>query len=50
MVPTGTSLRLPFFLRFDCGLAPEGTLTVFADVSAPSAAPETSEFRVWVGG
>ena len=50
MVPTGTSLRLPYYLRFDCGLAPEGTLTVFTDMVKPKVAtPVTSEFRVRVG-
>ena len=44
-----TSHRLPFFLRFGCGVAPQGMLTVMIDMGKPGAMPRTSEFRVRVG-
>ena len=48
-VPAGTSRQLPFFLRFDCGVASEGTLFVVTDVAGPSGTLHTGEFRVRVG-
>jgi hypothetical protein len=45
----GTSQRLPFFLRFDCGVRAEGMLSVMTDVGRPSGTIETSERRVHVG-
>lgn len=48
-VPAGSSLHLPFFLSFDCGIASEGTLLVGTDVAEPGGRLQTTEFRVRVG-
>jgi hypothetical protein len=45
----GTSLHLPFFLFFDCGVAPEGLLFIGTQVAEPDGTLQTSEFRVRVG-
>ena len=48
-VPAGTSVHLPFFLFFECGIASEGTLFVATDVAEPGGTVQTSQFRVRVG-
>jgi hypothetical protein len=48
-VPFGTSQTLPFFLAFDCGVAPEGTLVVFIDTAKDDGGTETSELRARLG-
>lgn len=42
-------IHLPFFLFFDCGVAPEGMLFVGTQVAEPDGTVKTSEFRVRVG-
>ena len=49
MDPTGSSRRLAFLLRFDCGVAPAGTLFVATEVAEPGGTFRTPEFRVAVG-
>jgi hypothetical protein len=46
---SGTSLHLPFFLLFGCGVASEGTLFVATELAEPDGRLKTSEFRVRVG-
>jgi hypothetical protein len=48
-VPHNTPQSLPFFLRFGCGVIPQGTLLVITDVAAGSGAPGTLQVRVPVG-
>ena len=47
--PAGTSVHLPFFLFFECGIASEGTLFVGTEVAEPGGTVQTSQFRVRVG-
>ena len=47
--PAVSSQQLPFFLFFDCGVAPEGVLFIGAELVDPTGMTETSEFRVRVG-
>jgi hypothetical protein len=47
--PAGTSRVLPFFVRFGCGVVPEGFLFVAADAGDSSGSVSTSELRVRVG-
>ena len=49
MVPAGSSQQLPFLLRFDCGVAPEGILFISADVVDPNGRVRRSESQVRVG-
>lgn len=49
MPSPGSSQRLPFFLGFDCGVAPEGMLFIGADVADTRGMIKTSELRVRVG-
>lgn len=48
-VTGGTTRPLPFFLKFGCGIAPEGTLFVMTDVAGPDGRSGTSQIRVRVG-
>jgi hypothetical protein len=48
-VPAGTSVHLPFFLFFECGVASEGTLFIGTEVADPGGTVQTSQFRVRVG-
>ena len=47
-VAAGASRSLPFFLRFGCGVVPEGTLFVATDI-ADDGARSTTQLRVRVG-
>ena len=49
LVPAGGSRQLPFFLLFDCGVAPAGMLFVMTDVADSSGRMHTSRFEVRVG-
>ncbi len=49
-VAAGASHSLPFFLRFACGVIPEGTLFVMTDIADGSGQSGTSQLRVRVGG
>jgi hypothetical protein len=48
-VAAGTTQSLAFFLRFGCGIAPEGSLFVITDVADGDGRPGTSQIRVRVG-
>jgi hypothetical protein len=48
-LPVGTSVHLPFFLFFECGVASEGTLFIGTEVAEPGGTVQTSQFRVRVG-
>ena len=50
LVPAGASEQLPFFLFFDCGVAPEGFLFIGTEVVEQGGMTQTSEFRVRLGG
>jgi hypothetical protein len=49
LVPAGPQQQLPFFLFFDCGVAPAGMLFIATEVAEPRGTMQTSEFRVRVG-
>jgi hypothetical protein len=48
-LPVGTSVHLPFFLFFECGVASEGTLFIGTEVAEPGGTVQTSQFRLRVG-
>jgi hypothetical protein len=48
-VVAGSTQTLPFFLRFGCGVVPEGTLFVMTDVAGPDGHAGTSRIGVRVG-
>ena len=49
LVPANSSLTLPFFLTFGCGLFSDGTLVVFADESDMTGHERTSRLTLKVG-
>jgi hypothetical protein len=49
LIAAGTSRTLPFFLRFGCGLVPDGTLVITADAADANGRFETPQMRVRVG-
>jgi hypothetical protein len=48
-VAAGASQPLPFFLRFGCGVLPEGTLFIMTDIADGNGRSDTSQLRVRVG-
>jgi hypothetical protein len=49
MVPAGSARRLAFFLRFDCGVEPRGTVFIDAEVTESDGATRSPAFRVALG-
>lgn len=49
-VPVNTAHSLPFFLRFGCGVIPEGTLSIWTDLDHGGGPSMTSHLRVPVAG
>jgi hypothetical protein len=47
--PAGTSRVLPFFVRFGCGVVPEGFVFIAAEAADDAGNFSTSELRVRVG-
>ena len=50
LMPAGPQQQLPFFLSFDCGVAPQGMLFITTEVAELRGTTQTTEFRVRVGG
>jgi len=48
-VPPGSSRTLPFFVRFDCGVIPDGTLLVTADAGDSNGQFQLSQMKIRVG-
>ena len=48
LVSARTSRELPFFLRFGCGLFPEGTILIDGDFNDRNGRPDRAEIRVSV--
>jgi hypothetical protein len=46
LVSALTSRELPFFLRFGCGVFPEGTILIDADLNDRNGRPDRAEMRV----
>ena len=49
LVPGGRPGRLPYFVKFGCGINPFGTLTLSADVMDMKGQSRTSQARIVVG-